>query len=1108
MTERVAGWYGGGGKREAQEIPLPVVPEQVQQRAGRLLEILEGWHVPPVTLQAARLLPLAWEYETGWRQLVSDCDQEVAELVNNWLELYYLTTVPEAGIDRPISKRSLKLRRLMRKAYINLPLVLLTVADHAVRLEWAEKEGADSADTVQSLYEETRDVFLPLMRMLGLWEMRQPWADRALRQLHPEQYATLSRTAERYNKDAARYHEELNRRLKELIVPDDFRFELKVAHTDAGVLHGHSDIGHSIQERLENLTLDISVEDTADCYRMLAYVHHLGTVVQSRFRDYITAPRPNGYRALQTAISFNQDTARFRERLIRFRIFSKAMQEVNQRGIIADQLAPLAGHIREGQASSRHFWWSQTRQNNNSIDLLHTRPFGPLAGSGGPVYIFTPYGEVKSLPAGSNVLDFIYRLHSRQAHHCRQALVNGYQVPHNTELHNGDLVHLVYDFNFHGPDPSWLNFARNESTRKHIRRGLNLGLQANLPPGKLRIERLLERIRNESGFVVPTPQKERYLIRVADETGLGGDLASLFRAVEAPVRGIRVSPERVVSFILESELYTAVVDGENRPIIPPDQQRQPEYHRSVLRFCPNCRPTPGNAIAVHRRHNRYGEERPVLHRADMVRTCLGPAQGHTSRIDRNVQWGHITSGHTLVSNLTVVATDRPGLVGDLIDFVYNNDRIDLTYLMAATDNQGVADIRMTVTYDKEEELDRLHKEIAQAEGVNKVSVWEVSPAQYAHLQTRSQGRQGNPFSINPVAEIGMLYGREREQQAIIQAVESENPAGVIVLHGQRRSGKTSLARLARIYVQGMSRAIYIDMLPLTGEQEPALLLRHIASGIWNELRLGKTSDIPAPPAPEEWQQAPVRQWRNWLARVREWLHPSRMLLIVDEFNAVVAACANPLFYDALRGAALEEKNSLTLLLVTHTSQFRQLPPGHPASLIYGQGVPLELERLPDHSARRLVQEPTRAWLMFSNAIANRIAEITDGHPLLINMLCGELVRQANHTGKREIDLAALQAGERWLQRDGLLHFNFLTENIGKGDRPIVEYLCDRHTQGQEWVPVSAIARHIGRNPLQVQAALNSLKQHCVVATTSRNNQNQARIAVPCFSEWVYNTWSG
>lgn len=1064
-----------------------------ERRCVRVPELLRAWRLPETVAAAAAWLPYAEEQRFLWLRLAPTLDPAVAALVNQWAPLHELTTVPTAGIANPAAARSLKLRRLMRQAYLNLPLVLLTVADHAARLE-ADPGGA-AGD--RDLWQDTRTVFLPLLHMLGLWELRRKWVEGSAKALDTAEFGRVQQILSRNDAKQQAFCADVQRFLAERNSAG-LAFQLELHPPRAGRLIQRREQGDNLEELLELITFEAQTDSTAACYQLLELIHSLGAVLQGRFTDSIAFPHPNGYRALHTVVhSRFSDNPSVPHRLLEFRIYSADMQKLNQSGLIYDcyqRSAPAEESIR------RSCWWHEP-QVSRARALLQRREIGePAAAEDETIYVFTPRGEVRQLSVGSTALDFAYRLHSQIGRHCRAVQINGHSAPHGAELHNGDLVFLEHDIHFRGPDPAWLHCTRSAYTRNRIKQGLNLNRRSSVPVGRQKLDRILEVLHKESEFVIPEPQLERYLQKAAEDLGLG-DVATLYAAVEQPVRGVRVAPERLAAFVLEAELAAAVCDREGKPLVALDA-RLPMWQRPRLRFCANCKPVPGAPLILHRRRT-IGGEQLTLHRAsaiDGAHRCFGSIT-NIQGLDTGVQWSQGIGRVRQAANVMVVADNRPALVGDLLQPIYRDDRVDLTHIEAGVDGQGTADIWLTVECDGDEQLRQLKRTMEQVRSVITVAHWPATNAQTAHLKARHAGRAANPFTLLP-CEPGMLYGREETLWQLRSWLETDRPQQLITLHGQRRSGKTSLVRLVGNYLRGSIRPVYVDLLFERTRPQTPYLLHLIAQTIDAELhRTG--NGLPTPEPLDAWKDAPTAAWCAYLHQIERLLHPHRLLLILDEFNMAAEDCREPAFYEALRIVTLREFPGVTLLPVTHTVQFRGLAPRHPARLLYGQGVHLELLRLDRPSARRLVQEPTRAFLAIGDAVAQRIVTGADGHPLLINLICHELVQQARRSGRVEVALEDLRRAEEWLLRDGHTHFHFMLVYVDDANRPLLTELARRQRAGAEWVATAELERAARRPAAKTRSALQALHDAQVITLrTTADGVPQARIHIPYFAQWL------
>lgn len=1097
------------------------LPPLIIRRLNYAIELLTQWDAPAEAMAGALFLPWIEHDSAGWTAVQPQLPPAISKIVITWHRLYQMTITPTADIHEPRLAPSFKLRRLMRQAYLNPALVLLTIADHAARIALPD----DLAPWPTEFWQDTETIFFRLLHMLGMWELRREWVEQTAVHLHPDLFQKISERVQRQQNHQQQCFATLKSRLTESNI-DSIPFFMHLRKPSPGrILYRHQ-AGESLDELCTCITITIITETSSDCYRLLDLVHRIGSPIQERLADYIANPHANGYQALHTAVIGRSNVGACRQKLLEFRIMSQSMNALNLWGIVKGK------YQQPEEYAEVAVWWKKPDMSQPAMRLLQQYGVGqPAASAGERIYVFTPHGEVRDLPEGSNALDFAYSLHSQIGHHCRNVYINGRPTGHATQLQNGDLIYLEHDPFFAGPDPSWLHMTKNQRTRTKIMHGLG-SIRRAIHPGRQHIQQFLQAITEESGLVIPEPQLEKYFFLAAQEWGLP-DVSALFEAVHpTQKRGgkqFRLAPEKLLSFILESELVGAVVNDSGQPIASLDEGR-PTMKRPLLRFCPNCKPVPGSPIILHRKPFYYRDghvahhltlhrqEQPTDHasansyglpRANRI-LCMRSLQASVPhQLDTNVRWGMVTAERR-AANLTIVAHDRSRLVGDLLEPVYQDDRITASYVEATVGSENMANITLTIECDTMAQVEQMRQQMEKTPNVVHVAAWPISFPQIAHLQARYGGKMDNPYTLGPVHTPRMLFGRESEIWELKSSLERAHPSPLLLIHGHRRSGKTSLAKMAYTYLPNC-RPIYIDLEMIRGKETPTAVYRLIGQEVHDQIaRSAPGHQLPAPyqlPTAAVWKKNGYLTLCNYLKQLQEYVQPQRLLLILDEFNILIYRLKDSELFKNLRALVNDPLENVTLLLITHTQQYENLEITHPAHLLYQQCVPIAVKALDPVTAVRLVREPVAHFLHYPNEIVRQIVAYTNGHPYLINILCYYLVQAITREGRAYVSLDDLQRAVGNLLSHGDNYFHFVLDKIGEEDRALVTAVATHQYHTHDWTLLSQVLKTGQLSNKSLWKTRNDLESNGIITRrTNAAGQEEVRLTIDYFSQWVYTHW--
>lgn len=1078
---------------------------------------LRSWGQPAETRYAALFLPWRVALAEQW-STIAPHPPELNQRINAWYHLYQLTAPGPIAVADPARAAMLRLRRLMRYAYLDLPVVILTVADHAARLMQIHSQPLD--DHARALWQETERVFLPLLAMLGLWHLRRIWVEQAAAALHAPELSVIQAAVEAQHATVEPHLIPNIARVLRAHLPADRPFTIRSRTRAYGRVYQRQQRGEAMEAVAATTTLEIEAADEATCYQILGALHTLGKPVLGRLRDQIAAPGPNGYRVLHTTLVVAlPDEPLLQNRMLTVRIMSTAMRRLNHWGILYDQLpaADIPDTVRN------QLWWRQTNHIRRELALMQQYDIDePPAENESAIYVFTPQGELLALPKRSTAIDFAYQLHTEIGHHCYAVWVNGERATHATALNNGHLVRLAHNPFFAGPQSHWLSIARNPSTRRKIKRGLTAQWNTG-HAGRAQVERFLQSLRDDTGFVIPGPRLEKHLRDLATDLGLPS-LEALYNVIKLPgnVSTGMLAPERVVGFLLEAELTRSVVDGTGQPIVSPHAPRA-RYGRPNMRFCANCKPVPDAPLVLHRKQTARGEHltlhrRPLsadkttqlpaifgIPRMTAARSCTSEIKAEA--LDYDVQWAPVDVGYE-VFNIAIFAADRSGLVGDLLQPVYDDDYIALNDMSATTDGEGMAQIAFTVACYRMEQFAPFIQKLEHVRGVVKV---EHYPQLVSDAGARAElvGASANPYTLLPVGEPQMLFGRQTEVAQLRGWLVADKPCRLIVVYGQRRAGKTSLVQLAPALIGGRNRHVYIDLLSLRHNLTVATICREIIAALHRSLEPHLRPELLRSDyrRPDDIAIAadPAYTLRTYLAQVLDLDPLNHFVLCLDEFNIAVAEYHADDLYSLLR-SLLNQFSRLTLILVTHTEYYLHQEK-HAAGELFNRAENVEIHLLDAKATRRLIEDPTRTWLKYSPNVISRIMTRTAGHPYLVNLICSSIFKRMQRADRNYVVEHDLYEVERDMLRDGSTAFQFIVNQV-ISQKVLVTALARQQISSGARVPLAQISSHTGLTLPELHRHAQHLANYQIIDLQKAEGDGgaSAAITIPYFAQWVDQNW--
>jgi GTP pyrophosphokinase len=311
---------------------------------------------------------------------------------------------------------------------------------------------------------ETLEVYAPLAHRLGIHTLKQELEDLSFEALHPRKYAEIKAMVAERRTDREEHVNEakvvLQKELDKVDIPAEIAGRAKHFYS---IYDKMTKRGREFNEIYDLTAMRVIIERSADegtrdCYGALGLIHSLWKPMPGRFKDYVAMPKFNGYRALHTTVIGPEG------RPLEIQVRTREMHEEAEYGIAAHLLYKRPAD-EEWLAWVKHLmdWQEDEADPREFIKTFRTDLFDD------EVYVFTPKGEVKTLPAGSTPIDFAYAVHTDVGHRTVGAKVNGRIVPLHYTLRSGDFVEILKSKAGRGPSRDWLNLARSSRARNKIR---------------------------------------------------------------------------------------------------------------------------------------------------------------------------------------------------------------------------------------------------------------------------------------------------------------------------------------------------------------------------------------------------------------------------------------------------------------------------------------------------------------------------------------------------------------------------------------------------------------------------------------------------------------
>ncbi|MGE8639197.1 MAG: RelA/SpoT family protein [Achromobacter sp.] len=707
--------------------------EPLASHGAGVVRILAALHTDAATRAAALLAALPTDLMAPAPALRNDpvataFGAEVARLVQGTRALLRLGVVARQASDAEAESGSQKemQRKMLLAMAADLRIVLMRLASRLRTLRWHAESKAPCSI---AFARETLDLYAPLANRLGIWQIKWEMEDLAFRFLEPDRYKQIARLLEEKRVEREAFIAGAIDRLQTALSKSGIEAEVS----------GRPKHIYSIWNKMRVKRLDfaqmydlralrIIVEDVRACYTALGLVHEMWTPLSDEFDDYISRPKPNGYRSLHTVVA--DDDGRPFEVQIR----TREMHQFAEYGMAAHWRYKEAGAKGGQVAASSEYdrqlaWMRQLLAWNSDVEgggepgaeNAKQEAGKPGAGKSGPgknrnvvtapahtderIYVLTPQARVIELPAGATPVDFAYHLHTDLGHRCRGARVDGQMVPLQTRLSTGQTVEII-SAKSGGPSRDWLNpqlgFLASPRARAKVRMWFNaIELQQRITQGQALVERELQRLGKTAVNLEQLAQNlgfaradDLYVAAAKEEFSLR-QIDSVF---QQPAPAVEPQP----AALRHASAGSAEKSGKSGVLVVGVGSLLTQLARC-------CRPAPPDAIAGFVTRGRGVS----IHRSD-CHSYHALAAREPERVIE-VAWGE-TSDTFYPVDISVRAHDRSGLLRDLSE-VFARLRLNVVGVNTQS-KQSLAHMVFTVEVRGGESLARALDALAEVAGVS------------------------------------------------------------------------------------------------------------------------------------------------------------------------------------------------------------------------------------------------------------------------------------------------------------------------------------------------------------------------------------------------------
>lgn len=684
--------------------------------AGQFRKSGEPYVVHPLSV-ATVISELRLDCDSICAGLLHDCVEDTSATVDDITKLFgqsvafLVEGVTKLGKVQWHTKEEAQaenFRKMLVAMARDIRVILIKLCD---RVDNMRTLGAMPPEKQERIARETMEIYAPLANRLGIQWIKTELEDLSFRYLYPKEFAELDEKLRTFFTGRQQYIDEVISVLQKELDANEIPAKVTGRPKHMWSIYQKTvKTGRDLDQLFDIIAFRVLVRSVRDCYAALGVVHTKWTPIPLRFKDFIALPKPNMYQSLHTSVIGPKA-----ER-IEIQIRTDDMHRTAEEGIAAHwKYKDGKSGVIDTSDEKKFAWLRQLMEWQKTLkdptEFLETVKVDLFADE---VYVFTPKGDVKALPAGATPVDFAYLVHTEVGNRCSGARVNGLIVPLRYKLRNGDTVEILTSPN-QRPNKDWLKFVKSSSAKAKIRHYMRTEQRER---AKQLGRELLDREMRRHDLSFAKVEKSGDLVHVASELRLT-NVDDLLMNVGYG----KLLPADVVEHLLPEHERRAATptpsEDRSKPAAPSLARRAPGTKAPgikvagegdiLVRFGKCCSPVAGDPII-----GVITRGRGVTIHARACPTAM--EQPEERRIEAH--WDGDSKTARPVS-VQVVCADKPGLLA-LISQTFNEHGINISEANCRSldDTRALNTFRVSVV--DVDQLSKIMRALQKIQGVYEV----------------------------------------------------------------------------------------------------------------------------------------------------------------------------------------------------------------------------------------------------------------------------------------------------------------------------------------------------------------------------------------------------
>ena len=655
--------------------------------------------------------------------------EKIAQIVDG------LTKISQGMFGENVSAQAENFRKLLLTMSDDIRVILIKIADrlHNMRTLSSMILAKQYKITGETLY-----IYAPLAHRLGLFAIKTELEELCFKYEYPETYADLTQKIEETAPERNKIYENFAVPVVKALDKMDMEYEMRARVKSVySIWNKMQTKGIEFSEVYDLFAVRIifelhpGIDEKKQCWDIYSAITDIYKLRPDRIRDWVSHPKANGYQALHLTVMGPDG------KWIEIQIRSRRMDDIAEKGFAA-HWKYKENRIEEDNELDK---WLKTIQevlanpNPNAIDFLDTVKMNLFSSE---IFVFTPKGEIKTLPQGATALDFAYTIHTRVGDHCLGAKVNHTLAPLSQKLSSGDQVEILTSQSV-DPQPEWLNFVTTAKARTKIEASLRRQRRRITEKGQNMLEELFEHeaidntVFNKILHVYRAENKDDlYYLIGNSEVSLPSNKEAFFRMKIEPEKQdnlfVRYMKQAMNAIKKAPSDPKNVKDGQKEPVTPVIPEESPAEkekidRKTVFRLTENnfrknfivpscCNPLSGDDVFGY-----ITEKEEVEVHKRSCQTGLKLKSNFGDRIIA-VEWGDYRQ-YSFLASIVFTGIDRVGILGTILAKLAEDVGVNIQSVKVSS-NDGIFEGVFNIHVHSAEEVNQLCAKIAKVDGVSTV----------------------------------------------------------------------------------------------------------------------------------------------------------------------------------------------------------------------------------------------------------------------------------------------------------------------------------------------------------------------------------------------------